>query len=220
MMVRPPSSSPPPPRLKWITVSSSLSSSSQLYSTQSDHNQNDNHNSNVPNFDDNDKFGWSQRWASVQSLVLGAVVGSLSSIPISLVHNFLILTIDNPWAQWEYDVDTNAIMGGLFAIVYRYCIRTDGHINPQLKQGCISAMILIRTLPQIHIPEYCTAFPLNCHHDNILSRLLFPMSYIFDDGIVLQQLFWAGLESTIVFTVTAQMMDKAMTQKYISQFPG
>jgi hypothetical protein len=173
------------------------------------------------NNNNNDKFGWSQRWASVQSLILGAVVGSIATAPISLFHNLVILhTIINPWAQWEYDTDSNAIIGGLFAIIYRYCIRQDGEVNPQLKQGCISAMILIRTLPQIQIPAYCTAFPLNCHHDNVISRILFPMSYIFDDGIIVQQLFWSGLESTILFTVTAQMMDQAMKQQYIRSFPG
>ena len=198
---------------KWMT---------RLYDTTSSSNDiNDNNNNNIQKKENVDnKFGWQQRWASIQCLILGAIVGSIASIPITFVHNFFILNNNNALAQWEYDTDSNAIMGGLFAIVYRYCIREDGDTNPQLKQGCSSAMILIRTLPQIQIPMYCTAIPLNCHHDNIISQILFPMSYIFDDVVILQQLFWIGLESTILFTSTAQMMDMAMTQQYIKRFPG
>jgi hypothetical protein len=179
-------------------------------------------NSSDQNQKDDEKFGWKQRWASVQCLLLGAIVGSIASAPISLFHNLILQDIPNPIAQWEYDTDSSAIIGGLFAIVYRYCIREDA--NPQLKQGCISAMILIRTLPQIHIPSYCTPVPLNCHHNNdhnlLLQLLPIQYFYIFDDGDVLQQLFWCGLESAVLFTVTAKMMDMAMEKNYIIRFPG
>jgi hypothetical protein len=197
--------------------------STRLYATSSPDNDNDdNDKSNNNKQNTVDKFGWQQRWASVQSFVGGAIVGSVASAPISFLHNFVVLSQihNHPLAQWEYDTDSNAVMGGLFAIVYRYCLRDDGDTNPQLKQGCVNAMILIRTLPQIQIPAYCTPLPLNCHHDNVLSRILFPMSYILDDANVLQQLFWTGLESTLLFTVTAQMMDMAMNQTYIVRFPG
>ena len=188
-----------------------------LYDSTSPNNNNNNNNRRN---DAVEKFGWSQRWASVQCLILGAVVGSIAQAPISLLHNLVINNI-NPIAHWEYDTDSSAVIGGLFAIVYRYCIREDTD-NPQLPQGCISAMVLIRTLPQIKIPSYCTPVPLNCHHDdNILSQIL-PIQYLYilDDPNVLQQLFWCGLESTILFTVTAQMMDMAMDKNYIRRFPG
>ena len=219
-----------PTKIRWMKHPSDVrtlmtTTTTRLYdASSSSSNDKNNHHHNQKNDDSqSDKFGWSQRWASIQSLILGAIVGSIASAPISLFHNLVILQLTNPIAQWEYDTDVNAIIGGLFAIVYRYCIRDDGDTNPPLKQGCVSAMILIRTLPQIHIPSYCTSVPLNCHHENIITHVLSSFSstpYIFDDGIVLQQLFWSGLESTLLFTVVAQMMDHAMTRQYIQRFPG
>ena len=220
-----------PTKIRWMKHPSDVrtlmmtTTTTRLYDTSSSSSNDKNNHHHDKNNDDNnsDKFGWSQRWASIQSLILGAIVGSIASAPISLFHNLVILQRTNPIAQWEYDTDANAIIGGLFAIVYRYCIRDDGDTNPPLKQGCVSAMILIRTLPQIHIPSYCTSVPLNCHHENIITHVLSSFSstpYIFDDGIVLQQLFWSGLESTLLFTVVAQMMDHAMTRQYIQRFPG
>ena len=219
-----------PTKIRWMKHPSDVrtlmtTTTTRLYdASSSSSNDKNNHHHNQKNDDSqSDKFGWSQRWASIQSLILGAIVGSIASAPISLFHNLVILQRTNPMAQWEYDTDANAIIGGLFAIVYRYCIRDDGDTNPPLKQGCVSAMILIRTLPQIHIPSYCTSVPLNCHHENIITHLLSSFSstpYLFDDGIVLQQLFWSGLESTLLFTVVAQMMDHAMTRQYIQRFPG
>ena len=219
-----------PTKIRWMKHPSDVrtlmtTTTTRLYdASSSSSNDKNNHHHNQKNDDSqSDKFGWSQRWASIQSLILGAIVGSIASAPISLFHNLVILQLTHPIAQWEYDTDTNAIIGGLFAIVYRYCIRDDGDTNPPLKQGCVSAMILIRTLPQIHIPPYCTSVPLNCHHENIITHVLSSFSstpYLFDDGIVLQQLFWSGLESTLLFTVVAQMMDHAMTRHYIQRFPG
>ena len=219
-----------PTKIRWMKHPSDVrtlmtTTTTRLYdASSSSSNDKNNHHHNQKNDDSqSDKFGWSQRWASIQSLILGAIVGSIASAPISLFHNLVILQRTNPMAQWEYDTDANAIIGGLFAIVYRYCIRDDGDTNPPLKQGCVSAMILIRTLPQIHIPSYCTSVPLNCHHENIITHLLSSFSstpYLFDDGIVLQQWFWSGLESTLLFTVVAQMMDHAMTRQYIQRFPG
>jgi hypothetical protein len=154
-----------------------------------------------------EKFGLRQRFASVQCLVLGAIVGSLSQAPISLIHDVAFHA--GGLAQWEYDTDMAAITGGLFAIVYRYCIREDTS-NPQLNQGVISALILTRTLPQVQIPSYCRAVPLNCADAPL---------YILD-GNVLQQLVWCGLESTLLFAGTAMAMDMAMEKGYIIRFPG
>jgi hypothetical protein len=154
-----------------------------------------------------EKFGLRQRFASVQCLVLGATVGSLSQAPVSLLHDVVFHA--GGLAQWEYDTDMAAITGGLFAIVYRYCIREDTS-NPQLNQGVISALILTRTLPQVQIPSYCQAVPLNCADAPL---------YILD-GNVLQQLVWCGLESWFLFTGTAMAMDMAMEKGYIIRFPG
>jgi hypothetical protein len=187
----------------------------QLHGSSSRKSNNSNQNSpNTIDTTNQNKFGWKQRFASVQCLLLGAIVGSLAQAPISLLHNLLIHPT-NPIAQWEYDTDASAISGGLFAIVYRYCIREDT-TNPQLNEGCISAMILIRTLPQISIPSYCTSVPLNCQQNN-KSPFYW---YIFDDWNVLQQLLWCGIEAAVLFTVVAKMMDMAMEKQYITRFPG
>jgi hypothetical protein len=154
-----------------------------------------------------DKFGFRQRFASIQCLLLGAFVGSIAQAPVSLLHDTFFH--GGGLAQWEYDTDMAAITGGLFAIVYRYCIREDTG-NPQLNQGVISALVLTRTLPQVKIPSYCQAIPLNCADAPL---------YILD-GNVLQQLAWGGLESTCLFAGTAMAMDMAMEKGYIIRFPG
>lgn len=156
---------------------------------------------------DDEKFGIRQRFASVQCLILGAIVGSVAQAPISFLHDTVFQA--GGLAQWEYDTDMAAITGGLFAIVYRYCIREDTS-NPQLNQGVISALILTRTLPQVQIPSYCQAIPLNC--DDAPLYIL--------DGNVLQQLIWCGSESTLLFAGTAMAMDMAMEKGYIIRFPG
>jgi hypothetical protein len=169
----------------------------------------------MTNDDDETKFGMKQRFASIQCLLLGAVVGSIVQSPISLLHDTLFFTGNTGghggWAQWEYDTDMAAIAGGLFAIVYRYCIRED-ITNPQLNQGLLGAMILIRTLPQIQIPSYCHAIPLNCGRP--------PLNFYIFDWNVIQQLMWCGLESTALFVGTAAAMDMAMEKGYIIRFPG
>jgi hypothetical protein len=159
------------------------------------------------NDDDDEKFGWKQRLASIQCLVLGAVVGSIVQAPISFLHTTLMGA--GGLAQWEYDTDMAAVTGGLFAVVYRYCIRED--TNPQLKQGLLGAMILIRTLPQIHIPEYCQAVPLNCGP---------PLNFYILDWNIIEQLILCGLESSLLFLGTAKAMDNAMEKGYIIKFPG
>ena len=156
---------------------------------------------------DDEKFGIRQRFASIQCLVLGAIVGSIAQTPVSFLHDTVFQA--GGLAQWEYDTDMAAVTGGLFAIVYRYCIREDTS-NPQLNQGVISAMILSRTLPQIQIPSYCQAIPLTCEDTPL---------YILN-GNVLQQLVWCGLESTFLFAGTAMAMDMAMNKGYIIRFPG
>jgi hypothetical protein len=178
-----------------------------LYDVRPSNNVNNNINHNI---EYNEKFGWKQRLASIQCFIVGAITGSISQAPISLLHN-VVTNNENVIGQWEYDTDMAAIIGGLFAILYRYIIRTDIN-NPQLNQGCISSMILIRTLPQIRIPSYCTSVPLNCHHPPLYF-------YIFDYNI-LQQLIWCGFESAVLFTATATIMDMAMDKGYIIRFPG
>lgn len=161
---------------------------------------------------DEDKFGIRQRFASIQCLLLGAIVGSIAQAPASLLHDTLFNgDVGGGLAQWEYDTDMAAVAGGLFAVVYRYCIREDT-TNPQLNQGIVSAMILTRTLPQVQIPTYCQAIPLNCDRP--------PLSFYIFDWNIIQQLLWCGLESTLLFVGTAAAMDMAMEKGYIIRFPG
>lgn len=158
------------------------------------------------NNNDDNKFGIQQRIDSGKSLVLGAIVGSLASAPVSFVHDVL-LDQEASLAQWEFDTDAAALTGGLFAIVYRYCIRQDE--NPQLQQGVIGAFAILRTLSRLRIPGYCTAIPLNCGE---------PLG-IFDWGVLLQ-LAVNGVESAILFGFTALAIDIALEKGYISKFPG
>lgn len=159
---------------------------------------------NVKDDDYEAKFGMPQRIDSGKSLVLGAIVGSLAQSPVSFVRD--VLLEPNSVAQWEFDTDTAAVSAGLFAIVYRYCIRQDD--NSQLNQGVVGAFVLVRTLSRVHIPTYCIAIPLRCGP---------PLSYL--DWNILQQLFWSGLESAILFAATAKALDFAMEKGYISRFP-
>ena len=119
----------------------------------------------------------------------------------------LILDAGGGLAQWEFDTDAAAVAAGLFAIVYRYCIRQDD--NPQLNQGVIGAFVILRTVSRINIPLYCTAVPLNCGS---------PLGVF--DWNVLQQLAINGVESAVLFGFAALAVDIAIEKGYISKFPG
>lgn len=111
------------------------------------------------------KFGFGQRIESLKCLVIGAIVGSFALAPFALIHDvFLLGTLapisTNGVAQWEFDNDMASLVTGLFAIVYRYCVREDE--NPQLNQGVIGAFVVTRTLSRIVVPAYCTAITLDC----------------------------------------------------------
>lgn len=167
------------------------STDSRLYSDKN-HNNNDN------------KFGFGQRVASVQCAVLGALTGSLAVAPVVALHD---LIFGSGVAQWEFDTDTAAVEGALFAIVYRYCVREDD--NAQLAQGVVGAFALVRTLSRIVVPSYCTALPLRCGP---------PLGYL--DWNVLGELAGNGAESAILFGAVAAAMEWATNRKYIAKFPG
>ncbi len=109
------------------------------------------------------KFGFFQRIESVKCLVVGAVTGSIALAPFALLHDLLFIPsmIDSSGlAQFEFDTDAAAVQSGLFAISYRYCIRTD--TNPQLQDGVVGAFAITRTLSRIVLPSSCSAIPLYC----------------------------------------------------------
>ena len=89
-----------------------------------------------------------ERIESTKAAVAGLFAGSVASaVPTLLLH------LDNI-GQAEFNIDQIAIMSALFAIVYRYAVRADG--NPQLKQGCVAAFVLTRTLGAVVTPTGTT----------------------------------------------------------------
>jgi hypothetical protein len=101
------------------------------------------------------KFDFIQRIESVKCAVIGAVTGSIAVAPVALIHYYASLP------QLELVTDMAAVQGALFAIVYRYAIRTDDD-NPMLNQGVLGAFVLVRTLPTIQTSPECSAIPLSC----------------------------------------------------------
>jgi hypothetical protein len=113
--------------------------------------------------DSNKKFGFLQRIESAKCLIIGAVAASVAGAPLLFLHDVWLQassSSSSSLSQWEFDTDMAAVQGGLFAIVYRYCIREDE--NPQLNQGVIGAFVLTRTLGRITVPAACSALPLYC----------------------------------------------------------
>ena len=160
------------------------------------------------------KFGLGQRIASIQSLVVGAFSGSLAMAFPALIHdaflNDMILATGPPngLAQFEFDSDMAALLGGLFAIVYRYCLRLDGD-REQLKQGVVAAFVLTRTLSRITVASPCRSIPLYCGP---------PLGYLNWNMIV--QIIVNGAESAVLFGAAAAAMDYCMEKGWISKFPG
>lgn len=162
--------------------------------------------------DETSKFGLIQRIQSIIVFVFGAVIGSLAMLPASLVHELSLRQTlsplnNNALAQFEFDSDAAAIQAGLFAIVYRYCIRED--TNPQLKEGVVNAFILTRTLSRIVVPTYCTPIALDCGE---------PLGYL--DWAMIGQLAINGIESYCLFGAAAVAVETLIDRKIISKFPG
>ena len=146
------------------------------------------------------KFGFVQRIESIKTLVISSFTGSLVTLP-------LILSNDSSWSQFEFDTDGAALLAGLFGIVYRYTIREDD--NPQLNQGVIGSFVLTRTISKVHVPSYCTAIPLNCGP---------PLGYL--DWELLRQFVAYGVEASVLFGVTALVLDACMERNILSKFPN
>ena len=155
-----------------------------------------------------DGFDMAGKIESTKSGVIGLLAGGIYLAPFSAMHNIFIdggEHIDNGVAQWEFDTFVGSFEGALFAIVYRYCIRTDD--NPMLNQGCIGAFVLVRTLSKIQIPSYCSAVPLDCGN---------PLGYF--DWDMISQAGLSGLESAALFGAAALAMDYCFENKLVSKF--
>jgi hypothetical protein len=154
-----------------------------------------------------------QRIESIKSLIIGAVVGSISLIPSSFVHDQILWPMylqssTNTMAQWEYDQDVAAIQCGLFAIMYRYSVRNDT-LNQPLKQGIVMSFVIVRSTSRLIMPSYCTALPLYCGS---------PMGYF--DWTLLVQLLLNSIESYIMFQSTASALDASIERGFLSKFPS
>jgi len=126
---------------------------------------------------DKNKFDFGQRVESVKCLVVGALVGGLVLSPLAAIHDIALLPMLEPniplngIGQWEFDTDMGALQAGLFAIVYRYCVRKDGKTSPQLGQGVVGAFAVTRSLGGIVVPSYCIPVSLYCTFQGV-SRIV------------------------------------------------
>jgi len=142
-----------------------------------------------------------ERIDSGKNAIMGAVVGSIcGALPDFLTHT-------NSLPQWEFNTDAMAIQGALFGVVYRYCVREDS--NPQLKQGCVGAFVLIRALPQVQVSSVCKAFPLNCG----------PPFFYLDWGM-LTQITCFTAESLCVFGGVSFAFEYLSNRDIIGRFPS
>jgi len=79
----------------------------------------------VNNNNQESDFSFAQRIESLKTLIVGALAGGIALTPFSALHDILLGgdLVRNGLAQWEFDTDMGSIEAGLFAIVYRYCVR-------------------------------------------------------------------------------------------------
>ena len=154
-----------------------------------------------------DKFSFGQRIESIKTGVVGLLSGGIAGAPVIALHDLVFAdqTIVNNSAQWEFDTDMGSLEAALFAIVYRYCMRDDD--NDMLEMGCIGAFVLVQTLSKVRTPTYCLSAPLSCGE---------PLEYF--DWNMLQQAFWSGWESALIFGVAAMAMNSCFEKGYISKF--
>jgi hypothetical protein len=188
----------------------SVATNGLLFTLQMASSNGDDDDDEINSDDNSDKLGFMQRIDSGKSLVVGAIVGSFALVIPELFHQLVLPASANNingLAQFEFDVDMGALMSGLFAICYRYCIRMDE--NPQLAQGVVGAFGLTRTLSRVFVPTYCVAPMLRCGA---------PLGYL--DWNMLTQIVLNGVESFVMFGATAMAMEYCMERKWISKFPG
>ena len=121
---------------------------------------------NNKNNDDDDgdgeanKFDMAQRIESLKSVVLGALSGGIALTPIAYLHLVVFSEVPST-AQWEFVTDMSSLEAGLFAIVYRYAVRSKDN-NPMLNQGVVGAFVVVRTLANIQVTGTCQSVPLRC----------------------------------------------------------
>lgn len=146
-----------------------------------------------------------ERIESIKSAGVAAVSGSIAFAPYAIVsQGFSAHPFD---AQWEFNHDMLALSIALFGIVYRYAVRQS--TNPQLKYGVVGAFVLTRVFNLIHVPDTCSALPLNCG---------FPFFYV-SFSMILEGVSYA-IESGLAFQGAAFTLDYCFENKIIKRFTG
>jgi len=151
-----------------------------------------------------------ERIESGKAAVVGAVVGSVCFAPVDLAFQILLDHgggPTSPLAQWEFNTDAAGLCSALFAVVYRYAVREDA--NPQLKDGCVGAFVLVRTLATVRVPDGCAALPLSCGP---------PLGYL--DWSMLGQIAQGGIESAAAFGATAMAIEILAARGLLGKFPS
>ena len=141
-----------------------------------------------------------ERLESMKAAVIGCLYGGTVAAPFVFLQAYLDPSVNNKFAQFEYMTDMSSLQAALFAITYRYVVRTDVKDNENLASGVMMAFILTRTLTSIRVPSYCSASPLDCGG----------LGYIFDFGEGTLQLFLTFVSSYVVFAATRNIIDKCM----------
>ncbi|GMH93453.1 hypothetical protein TrST_g8389 [Triparma strigata] len=100
-----------------------------------------------------------------------------------------------------------SLEAALFAIVYRYVVREKDTENPMLQQGVSGAFVIVRTLPKVTVPSYCSAIPLECKY-----------FYVLDNDTILV-LLGAGVASVATFLPVWLALEWVMNEKgWIERF--
>jgi len=97
--------------------------------------------------------------------------------------------------------DMTSLQCALFAIVYRYVMRSDVAENKNLGDGVLWAFVICRSLTAIHVPNYCMSAPLDCGG----------IGYIFDLNEGTAQLVLVTLSSYVAFAATKTVLDRCFT---------
>ena len=129
-----------------------------------------------------------ERIESVKFVVTGVVVGSLASLPTSL-----ILGLFNGFnSQWEVSHDALALTLAVYSLIYRYAYR-ENDTNPMQQMGVIGGLSAIRALGALQVDPTCTPFPITCTWFTWFSILL-ASAEVF-------------IETSFVFYVTASVFE-------------
>jgi hypothetical protein len=143
------------------------------------------------------------RVESVKAAAISSIGGSLLYAPFSIV--LALVSSGGLTGQWEFNTDMLAIQLAVFGITYRYATRNDK--NENLADGVLMAFVLTRALGNVHVPEFCSALPLNCGP---------PYGYLSSSmvGDIGRNL----LDSYVAYTAAKYCLDKAQNSGLLSRY--